>query len=329
MNNSKENRSPIVGQHHSFDMGLAATYGIECAILIHHFQYWISFNRRMGRNFKEGKYWTYQSRAEIQAHFPYMSFEKVDYAIRKLVSNGVLITANFNKSPMDKTLWYAFADEKAFKVDEDSNNVYEGGYPGSSPVNRSSSPDNPGAIPDTIPDTISTKGSKECKPIIASIPKYSIAAPPPPSVQKIEYRPKVFFTEADYKTAEALHGTTKLNAILDILSSKLSQKAYNYSLKTIMPGGFAYQAYEEANLNNPQPQVFIQAETAEDNRQWFKGLMVKLVSKICGETYYSDYNYVNFRNLETNEEGQKIFYKITNFKDYVKNELKARGYVAT
>lgn len=113
-------------QHHSFDIALASKYGIEEAILIHHFLHWIRINRQAGRNIREGKCWTYQSRKEILDHFPYWNLDRVKYLCEKLVALGVLVTANFNKSPMDKTLWYAFADEKAFGVDEEySKNLYE------------------------------------------------------------------------------------------------------------------------------------------------------------------------------------------------------------
>lgn len=111
-------------QHHSFDIALAAMYGVECAILIHHFQHWIRINRFAKRNIKEGHCWTYQTRKEIQAHFPYWSFDEIRRLCEKLVEIGVLITNNFNKSKVDKTLWYAFANEEAFGVDDESSNKF-------------------------------------------------------------------------------------------------------------------------------------------------------------------------------------------------------------
>lgn len=116
----------LSSQHHSFDIKLAAIYGVECAILIHHFQHWVRINRFAKKNIKEGRCWTYQTRKEIQAHFPYFSFDEVRRLCEKLVNLGVLITGNFNKSVIDKTLWYAFVDEEMFQVDEkNSNNFYE------------------------------------------------------------------------------------------------------------------------------------------------------------------------------------------------------------
>lgn len=116
----------LSSQHHSFDIALASRYGVECAILIHHFQHWIRINQFKKRNIRDGRCWTYQSRKDIQAHFPYWDYNEVRRLCEKLVAFGVLITANYNKSPIDKTLWYAFVDEKAFQVDwEFSKNVYE------------------------------------------------------------------------------------------------------------------------------------------------------------------------------------------------------------
>lgn len=116
-----------MSEHHSFDIRLAAQYSPEVAILIQHFQFWIRMNRYRNKNIKDGKCWTYQTRKEIQAHFPYWNYDHVKYLCEKLVDLGILVTANYNKNPIDKTLWYAFVDEKAFGVDEESsNNLYEG-----------------------------------------------------------------------------------------------------------------------------------------------------------------------------------------------------------
>lgn len=112
--------------HHSFSVELATEYGIEEAILIHHFQHWIKINRRKNKNFKDGHWWTYQTREEIAAHFPYWSSENIRRYIESLEKKGIIKTGNFNKINFDKTLWYAFADEEKFLgPQENSNNSYE------------------------------------------------------------------------------------------------------------------------------------------------------------------------------------------------------------
>lgn len=109
--------------HHSFDIDLAEKYGVKEAILIHHFQYWIRFNKVNGKNLKEGKTWMYQTIEKIQAHFPYFTISELSELIHKLCTGRgrrskkelefepVLIKGEFNENPYDHSTWYAFVDE--------------------------------------------------------------------------------------------------------------------------------------------------------------------------------------------------------------------------
>src|SRR5271155_1283702 len=83
--------------HHSFDVDHAAEYGIEEAILIHHFRHWIAINKRMGKNFIDHK-----------------NRHKVSRLLKSLIDQGVLLKGNYNKSGYDRTTWFAFADEEKF-----------------------------------------------------------------------------------------------------------------------------------------------------------------------------------------------------------------------
>lgn len=102
------------GENHCFNIIYATMYGIEEAILIHHFQHWIRVNRRLKRNFFDGRTWMYQTREEIAANFPYFSPDKVRRITDNLVKSGILIKGNYNKQWQDKTLWYAFNNEGVF-----------------------------------------------------------------------------------------------------------------------------------------------------------------------------------------------------------------------
>ena len=99
---------------HAFNIDIAQEYGIEEAILIQHFQYWISHNQQLKRHFLEGRTWTYQTHEEIAAHFPYLNERKVKYIVENLVEKGVLIKGNFNTNKLIKTTWYAFKNEEMF-----------------------------------------------------------------------------------------------------------------------------------------------------------------------------------------------------------------------
>lgn len=92
---------------HSFDIEIASKYGVHAAILLNSLYFWIEKNRANNNNFYEGHYWTYNSKKAFAALFPYMNSRQIDYALKKLIDDGIVITGNYNKSSYDRTLWYA------------------------------------------------------------------------------------------------------------------------------------------------------------------------------------------------------------------------------
>lgn len=96
-------------QHH-FDVDLAVRYGMVEAILINHFEYWIELNRTNGRNFYDGRYWTFNSMKALVEIFPYLTEKKIRTALKNLQDEGLILTGNYNRSAYDRTLWYAFSD---------------------------------------------------------------------------------------------------------------------------------------------------------------------------------------------------------------------------
>jgi hypothetical protein len=57
---------------HSFSVEHAEKYGIDCAILINHFQFLIQQNQATGKNFHDGRTWIFQSQKEIASIYPYL-----------------------------------------------------------------------------------------------------------------------------------------------------------------------------------------------------------------------------------------------------------------
>lgn len=92
---------------HSFDVEIAKKYGIPAAVLLKHIQFWIEKNRANNKNFFDGYYWTYNSKAAFTELFPYMTARQIDYALQKLIDNELIITGNYNQLAYDRTLWYA------------------------------------------------------------------------------------------------------------------------------------------------------------------------------------------------------------------------------
>ncbi len=130
---------------HSFSIENAKLYGVECAILINHFEFWIDQNRAMKKNFHEGRTWMFQSQKAIAAIYPYWTEDAVQRNIKKLLDFGVLVKGNFNKSKYDRTVWYAFKNEKNFSIPQNY------GMDGDKSRNRFRDSERP--IPDTNKDT--------------------------------------------------------------------------------------------------------------------------------------------------------------------------------
>jgi len=87
---------------------LAKLVGLNEAIVLQQVHYWIEINRKANKNYYEGKYWTYNSiRAWHEENFDFWSLNTVQRTFSKLESVGLLLSANFNKDPRDKTKWYS------------------------------------------------------------------------------------------------------------------------------------------------------------------------------------------------------------------------------
>lgn len=96
---------------YTFDATVAKEYGVNEAIMIANFQFWISKNKANGRNFVDGHYWTYNSKRAFLDLFPFWTEQNIKTILSHLKDKGVLITARYNENKYDHTLWYAFAEE--------------------------------------------------------------------------------------------------------------------------------------------------------------------------------------------------------------------------
>ena len=96
---------------HHFDIDVAKEYGIAEAVLINHFQFWITKNKANGTNFHDGRYWTFNSQKAMLELFPYLSQKSIRTVLQHLTDRGVIIVGNYNDNLYNRTNWYAFADE--------------------------------------------------------------------------------------------------------------------------------------------------------------------------------------------------------------------------
>lgn len=100
---------------HSFDVAIAKEYGVHSAILLKNLYFWIQKNAANGRHYHDGTYWTYNSRKAFSSLFPYLTARQVQYAIDKLIADGLVKTGNFSKDAFDQTIWYAIT-EKGYSI---------------------------------------------------------------------------------------------------------------------------------------------------------------------------------------------------------------------
>lgn len=96
--------------YHCFSVEIAVRYGVLEAVLLENIKYWVDKNRANGKNIFDGRPWTYNSVKAFTELFPYASDGQIRRALKKLESEGLLLTGNYNKLPYDRTMWYALTD---------------------------------------------------------------------------------------------------------------------------------------------------------------------------------------------------------------------------
>lgn len=105
-----------------FDARIAEKYSVEEAIVINKLFGWLKYNAVNGKNFKEGRYWTFNSLSAFKKYFPFWNESKIKRILIDLAGcteksdskpkhESVIIKGNFNKSSFDRTIWYSFTDD--------------------------------------------------------------------------------------------------------------------------------------------------------------------------------------------------------------------------
>jgi hypothetical protein len=106
---------------YSFDIEHAQKYGVDEAIIIKNFQFWLRKNKANNKNIKDGRAWTFNSVKAFGILFPFWSSKQIRRTLESLVNQGIIITGNYNKIKNDRTKWYAFQNESIFLFPERAN----------------------------------------------------------------------------------------------------------------------------------------------------------------------------------------------------------------
>ena len=91
-----------------------AHYGYTEAVLIQHFLFWIKKNKERKINEHDDHTWTYSSVVNLQKIYKYLTPRRIQLALERLISKGILLKGRYNKIGYDRTNWYSFADEEMF-----------------------------------------------------------------------------------------------------------------------------------------------------------------------------------------------------------------------
>lgn len=87
---------------------LAKKVGLNEAIFLQQLNYWL----QSSKHFYEGKKWIYNTLEDWKEQFPFWSISTIRRSIAKLENMGLLLSGNFNKSPIDQTKWYTINYEE-------------------------------------------------------------------------------------------------------------------------------------------------------------------------------------------------------------------------
>ena len=150
---------------YSFNTDYAVAYGVNEAIMIKNFQFWIKKNKANKYSNHDGRTWTYNSAVAFNELFNFWSVGQINRILLSLTSQNVLMVGNFNISKYDRTKWYAFVDEKAFI---DTENTISRKQKMDLPKPENSFVENNRPIPDSkLPDSKTDSKNIYYKPMIA------------------------------------------------------------------------------------------------------------------------------------------------------------------
>ena len=100
----------MAGEHH-FKVHVAEVVGVNAAIMLEMFDYWIAKNEANERHFHDGRYWTYNSNKAFTRIYPYMSPKVIRTTLKKLEDEGYIIVGDFNEDRMKRPKWYSITDK--------------------------------------------------------------------------------------------------------------------------------------------------------------------------------------------------------------------------
>ena len=97
---------------------LATRVGLKEAIVLQQIHYWLVSKERAKETnyYLDGRWWVYNTAEEWKEQLPFMGVSTIRRVLASLREKGIVVVANYNRAPYDKTLWYS--------IDYDALNNY-------------------------------------------------------------------------------------------------------------------------------------------------------------------------------------------------------------
>ena len=121
----------------SFDENIATEYGIPEAIMLNDVAFWEKQNRLNGRNFYNGRYWTYNTFKAFVGLYPYFSERTIKRAIQHLIDADLILVGNFDNDRFRHTNYYTLTDRAKEYFSECPNRECQNGTIGSAKMTPS------------------------------------------------------------------------------------------------------------------------------------------------------------------------------------------------
>lgn len=104
---------------------MAAVLGVNEALVLGMVDYWINKNRENNINYKNGRYWTFNSiKKWRERYFYFWSERTVKRIFESLEEKGILIVGNFNKVGFDRTKWYSIDYDKFNEIVDEKSELF-------------------------------------------------------------------------------------------------------------------------------------------------------------------------------------------------------------
>ena len=103
---------------HFFDSHIAQKYGINAAVLAGFLWDCAEEKSTQSPQLHEGRVWVRCSVQMMTGFFPFLSYDEIRYALKRLIRARVLTKGRFNESCFDRTNWYAFTEFGQFLMTE-------------------------------------------------------------------------------------------------------------------------------------------------------------------------------------------------------------------